>query len=142
MANLVPMIFCFASLLFIVIGLLIICSPAARKERYVQTTAIVRSRMIESDGALFPVFEFQADGKINQYKPRFPVSDSFPAHTGDSVSILYCVSSFLGIKTYSVVPDDDGKSLKKLIRYYRLIGSSFIVLGLVLLIPAFLLHKK
>ena len=142
MTNHLFVIFCSVSLLFIVIGALILCSPATKKERYVQTTAVVLSRMMDGDGAIFPVLEFQADGKPQQYKPRFPVSDSFPVQNGGSVSILYCASGFPGFRTYSVLLDDGGASQQKLIHIYFLIGALFIFIGFLLFIPAFLLLKK
>lgn len=131
-----------ASLIFILLGIRFFFAPEAKKENYVKTKAIVRSRMMDSEGSLMPTFEFEAEGEKVLSKPRFPVSSAFSAHIGDTVPILYCPGRILFFKTYSVVLDDNGHEQSRLIRFYHIAGPVSFLVGLVFILAVVLFHYK
>ena len=142
MTNILPIALGVACAVFLIIGIRLLRAPEARKECYCPARATVSQRVRSDNQDLTPHVVFQTDGKTVSGHFRTAVPRNIPCDVGSEIDILYCHSRVLFIDTYTVVLDDGGRSMQKMIRYYRWLGMIMISIGLLLILPIVLILKK
>ena len=134
-------VLCVSSATFIIIGMRLLFAPETHAKSFRKTRAVIVSRSIR-DGGFSPLLEFRNGEKTVRTSPVLRMSDGPGCQVGDEMDILFCPKRILFIPVHTVIRDDDGVSLRRISRFYRLSGMGMFLIGCLFLIPIIILLQK
>ena len=133
--TLILVVLSFSAAVFALIGITLLLSAETMRKSFRKARAVIVSRGSGKDGSFRPLLEFRDGEKTIRAHPSCPMADGPECREGTETGILCCSSRVLFIPTRKVIPDDNGRSLRRICRLYRLTGAMMILTGLLFLIP-------
>lgn len=125
-----------SGVVFILIGVCLLCAPEMKKSKYRRARAVIVSR-VSDDGGLFPIVKYYDGEQEIETHLIYSMKDSPEKREGYEFDVLYCPKKLLGIPVHSAM-EDDGKSMKRTQWLYGISGVFFIIMGVGLLLFDFL----
>lgn len=141
MPVILPVTLCIACAVCLLIGIRILFAPETKEKSYIPAKATVTTRLLNDCNDVTPRVQFTVNGKAKTARFRSGIPRSVHSEPGSEIDILYCYSPIMFIDAYTVVLDDEGKSMKSMIRFYRAMGVIITLVGLLLIIPIVLILK-
>ena len=136
--TIILVILCVSAAVFLLIGIRLLLAPERKRESFRKARAVIVSRGSGKDGGFRPLLEFRDGEKIVRAHPSFSMTDGPECREGCETDILFCPKRL----TRTVIPDDGGRSLQRIGRFYRITGAGMILVGLLFLIPIFIMIQK
>ena len=130
-----------SALTFLTVGIGMLRAKETKANCFKKAKATMVTRGTGGYECISPVIQFMDGTREVTSRMIYEISDKPEYKEGAELDVLYCPKRVLGVRTQSVILDDDGESLKRLRRVYLIGGTIFVLVGIAFVVVTIVMGK-